>query len=560
MLAQISIQDFAIIRNAVIDFDKNLNVITGETGAGKSIIVDALSLALGYRSNKDSIRDGAQKTTIQAVFNIEQNNSARSIAQDMGIDVDDQIIFTRQIFINGKNICRINSTLVTVQDLKLLGSVLVDIHGQHEHQYLLNTNTHIKYLDKYDEKIAAALKYTQDAYCEYVTVKEELDNLLNLSDNIQREKENLEYDIVAIESANLIADEDKEIEKKIAKLKNYNLIYENALNAYELIYNGENSAVDKLQQSLTGISKAASADEILWAYYEKLANVIADAEDIAVFLREYTAQRDLENESIDDLEERAYLISQLKRRYKAISVNEIIDLKESMVKKLETIMNLDDEIEKKVKEEKLKKEQYFIHADELSKIRHQSKIGLEKDISKQLQDMSMPGVAFVVDIKKAKESREIRKDGYDEIEFLFSSNKGFEPKPLNKIISGGEMSRVMLAFKILIADKDITTLIFDEIDTGISGRTAQVIAQKLKTLSSNYQVILITHLPQIASVADVHFSARKMTDQKNTITELIKLDYEERVNELAKMVGGVNITQATLNHARQMLQMANDLK
>jgi DNA repair protein RecN (Recombination protein N) len=560
MLTQLSIYDFAIIKNAVIEFDKKLNAITGETGAGKSIIVDALSLALGYRANKESIRQGAQKTTIQAVFDIEQKSAACFLAREMGIEIEDQIIFTRQIYTSGKNICRINSILVTVQELKTLGSVLVDIHGQHEHQYLLNTSTHIKYLDKYDEKVTVALENTQSAYYEYMKAKDALDNLIQLSQNIQKEKEKLEHDISVIEAAQLNVGEDKEIEKKITRLKNYNLIYENTLKAYELIYNNERSVLEDLQQTLTALYKAASADESLLEQYERLLNIVANVEDVSGFLRDYIAKGDFENENIDDLEGRAYLIAQLKRQYNASGIEEILDLKNSMIKKLETVMNLDNEIENKSKEETAKKEQYFIYANELSKLRRQIKITLEKNILKQLRDMSMPDASFKVDIKRAKDTKEIRKNGYDDIEFLFSSNKGFAPKSLSKIVSGGEMSRIMLAFKILIADKDITTLIFDEIDTGISGRTAQVIAQKLKKLSSNYQVILITHLPQIASVANVHFCAKKTVVDQNTVTELIELNGEGRVYELAKMVGGVDITQETLNHARQMLQMASNLE
>ena len=558
MLTQLNIQDFAIIKNAIIEFDKELNVITGETGAGKSIIVDALSLALGYRASKESIRQGAPKTTIQAVFDIEQGSAAFLLAQQMGIDIEEQIIFTRQIYTNGKNICRINSMLVTVQELKALGSLIVDIHGQHEHQSLLNTSTHIEYLDKYDNKITGALENTRNAYHAYIKAKDELDDLNQLAENIQKEK--LEYDISVIDSARLSAGEDKEIEKRIARLKNYNLIYDNTLKAYELIYNDEHSILGHLQQTLTALHKASAADESLLEQYESLLNIIAGVEDVSGFLRDYLEKRDFENENIDDLEGRAYLIAQLKRKYHVFCIDELLNLKESMIKKLDTIMNLDNEIENKSKEEAAKKEQYFIYANELSKIRRQIKITLEKDISKQLHDMSMPEAIFIVDIKRAKDTKEIRKNGYDDVEFLFSSNKGFSPRSLSKIISGGEMSRIMLAFKILIADNDITTLIFDEIDTGISGRTAQVIAQKLKKLSSNYQVILITHLPQIASVANIHFSAKKTTVGQNTMTELIELNVDDRVHELAKMVGGVNITQETLNHAKQMLQMANDLE
>ncbi len=558
MLSQLSINDFAIIKNADIEFCDKLNVITGETGAGKSIIVDALSLALGYRAKKESIRQNAEKTTVQAVFDIDEASAACRIARQMGIDVQNQLILSRQVFANGKNICRVNSTIVTIQDLKTLGSVLVDIHGQHEHQCLFDVSAHIKFLDKYDDKISDILKEVQTAYTEYIKTKKELDELISYSKDIEKEKEKLNYDISQIQSANLKKGEDLEIEKKIIKLKNHALIYDNVEKAYELIYKSDKSVFQNLQNSSLYLNKAQTADASLCVYSEKLDGVIAGVEDIYLSLRDYMAEGDYENISIDELEERAYLITQLKRRY-GESIDEVLALKDDMINKLSKLSNLDFEIENKSKEEKQKKAEYFQKADVLSNIRHQEKSLLEENIIKQLQELSMPDAVFVADIKRAQGAREIRKDGYDEVEFLFSSNKGYEPRPISKIASGGEMSRLMLAIKILVADNEIKTLIFDEIDTGISGRTAQITANKLKKLSGNYQVLLITHLPQIASAADVHFSARKRNDEEITVTELVVLGYEERIAEIAKMVGGVSITQNALDHAKQMLDMAKDI-
>lgn len=558
MLSGLSINDFAIIKNAVIEFSDKLNVITGETGAGKSIIVDALSLALGYRAKKESIRQDAEKTTVQAVFDIDRTSAACSIARDMGIEADNQLILSRQVFANGKNICRVNSTIVTIQDLKTLGSVLVDIHGQHEHQCLFDVSTHIKFLDKYDDKIGDILKEVQAAYTEYIKTKKELDELISYSKDIEIQKEKLSYDISQIQSANLIKDEDTEIEKKIIKLKNHALIYDNVEKAYDLIYKNEKSVFQNLQNSVLYLSKAQIADASLNAYNEKLDALIAGVEDVYISLRDYIEESDFENASIDDLEQRAYDITQLKRRY-GESIEQILALKDEMCEKLSKLSNLDVEIENKSKEEKRKKEEYFIKADILSELRYKAKEELEKGVISQLNELSMPDAAFVVDLKKAQGARQVRKDGYDEAEFLFTANKGYEPRPINKIASGGEMSRLMLAIKILVADNEIKTLIFDEIDTGISGRTAQITANKLKKLSKNYQVLLITHLVQIASAADVHFSARKRNNEEITQTELVMLSDEERVAEIARMVGGVNITQNAIDHARQMLEMAKDI-
>lgn len=558
MLSGLSINDFAIIKNAVIEFGDKLNVITGETGAGKSIIVDALSLALGYRAKKESIRQDAEKTTVQAVFDIDQTSAACRIAREMGIDVQNQLILSRQVFTNGKNICRVNSTIVTIQDLKTLGSVLVDIHGQHEHQCLFDVSTHIKFLDKYDDKIADILKEVQAAYTEYIKTKKELDELISYSKDIEIQKEKLTYDISQIQSANLIIDEDAEIEKKIVKLKNHALIYDNVQKAYELIYKNEKSVFQNLQNSIIYLNKAMIADTSLGVYCEKLNTAIAGVEDVYLSLRDYIAEGDFGNASIDDLEQRAYEITQLKRRY-GESIEQILALKEEMCEKLSKISNLDFEIENKSKEEKQKKEQYFIKADILSELRYKAKDELEKSVVCQLNELSMPDAVFIVDIKKGQAARSIRKDGYDEAEFLFTANKGYEARPISKIASGGEMSRLMLAIKILVTDNEIRTLIFDEIDTGISGRTAQITANKLKKLSKNYQVLLITHLVQVASAADTHFSARKRSDTQITQTELVILDDEERVAEIAKMVGGVNITQNAIDHARQMLEMAKDI-
>jgi len=558
MLSQLSINDFAIIKNAVIEFDDKLNVITGETGAGKSIIIDALSLALGYRAKKDSIRHNAEKTTVQAVFDVDTDCEAVRLANEMGIETSGQLILSRTVYASGKNICRINSVIVTAQDLKKLGSVLVDIHGQHEHQALFNTSTHIAYLDKYSDNIIAALKNTNNAYYEYVKTKSELEELIACSKDIESQKEKLLYDISQIQSANLKKDEDELIEKKIKKLKNHALIFDNLSKSYELIYKDDKSAFNNLHTAAWHLSKVLEADTTLSEYSEKLESLIAGVEDIYLFLRDYISETGYENESIDELESRAYQITQLKRRYGS-SIDEILKLKDTMSEKLAKMSDLDFEIEKKSKEEKQKKQQYYEAADILSSLRAEAKTLLEQQIALHLKQLAMPDASFVIDIKKAAAGKDIKKDGYDEVEFLFSSNKGFEPRPISKIASGGEMSRLMLALKITVADNEIKTLIFDEIDTGISGRTAQITANKLKKLSDNYQVLLITHLPQIAAAANAHFSARKRAEGSSTVTEMFLLDYNERVNEIAKMVGGVSITQNALQHAKQMLDMAKEI-
>ncbi len=305
------------------------------------------------------------------------------------------MILTRQVFANGKNICSVNSAIVTIQDLKTLGSVLVDIHGQHEHQCLFDVSTHIKFLDKYDDKISDILKEVQQAYTEYIKTKKELDELISYSQDIKKEKEKLQYDISQIQSADLKKDEDSEIEKKIVKLKNHAVIYDNVEKAYELIYKNDKSVYQNLQNSVLYLNKARIADDSLSEYSEKLDGIIASIEDVYISLRDYMADADYENTSIDEVEERAYLITQLKRHY-GVGIDEILLLKDEMINKLSRLTNLDIEIENKSKEEKQKKEQYFIKADILSKLRCQIKSQLEENVVKQLNELSMPDAVFVV--------------------------------------------------------------------------------------------------------------------------------------------------------------------
>ncbi len=558
MLSQLSIRDFAIIENAVIEFDGALNVITGETGAGKSIIVDALSMALGGRASKEAIRQGSEKTVIQAIFDIDRSAAVVEQMAELGIDAENQLIFTRQIFANGKNICRINSMAVTVADLRKLGSMLVDIHGQHEHQSLLKISTHIKYLDAFDRAISPAREATRAAYEVYMLAKSALEEVQRLVSQAQQQREELRAEVDEINALELKVGDDEEVERRIVRGRNFSLIADNVQASYAALYAEEQNALKIIQQAFSFLSKAAEADKSLEEPVQSMQSAFIGLEDTALALRDYIADMDFDGEDIDTLEERAYKITQLKRKF-APTIEEILFLRDEKIRALDTLENLDGVLAEKQEAEKEAKEIYYRQAGALSKMRVAAKSRLEQQIEAHLTDLAMPAAVFEVDIKRAPEEGEIRQNGYDDVEFLFSANSGYAPRPLNKIVSGGEMSRLMLALKVLIADEEIATLVFDEIDTGISGRTAQKTAEKLKRLGRQYQVLLITHLPQIAAVAGTHFSARKTMGQLSH-TSLIKLDEAARIEELAKMMGGKDITQSTLAHAAQMLQMAKNIE
>lgn len=567
MLLELSISNFALIDSLKIEFHKELNILTGETGAGKSIIIDALGLLLGQRADKETIRKGQEKTIVEALFQVSSKNKwqVKELLNKNGINIEDDfsIIMTREVFITGRSSCRINGRLVTLSLMKQLSRLLLDIHGQHEHQSLLQWENHIDLLDSYGNKeMEKLIQATKKYYKQYEDFKLALEDLVKDEKELEREKDILKFQLEEIDVGKLKnIDEEQQLEERRNLLIHSEKLFENSKRAYGLLYSGTDmqpSVYDQLSKILGCIEEIASVDFTMEPVLEQIRSSFVQIEDASFVLRDYSDNLEFNPEELDQIEKRLNTINNLKRKY-GEGIKDILEYRQILVDKLSKIENKDYEVETLRDEIKKKWKSYTEIASNLSQERKKIALKLEKNIIKELQDLGMNRVQFKVNIKTSQEYA--NNNGFDRVEFLISPNPGEEPRPLAKIASGGEISRIMLALKSTLAGVDnIDSLIFDEIDTGISGRTAQIVAEKMALLSRTYQIICITHLPQIASMADEHYLIEKQVNKKQTITEIHSLNSVERVKELARMLGGASLTELTLNHAQEMLQMAKKVK
>ncbi|MDK2835422.1 MAG: repair protein RecN [Thermosediminibacterales bacterium] len=575
MLVELSIKDFAIIDNLRIQLSEGLNILTGETGAGKSIIVDALGLILGDRATNEIIRSGKEKAVIEALFKIETDDNI-NILKDMGIEMDDEfLLLSREVSRVGRNVCRANGKQIPLTILKEIGKNLVDIQGQHEHQSLLNKEKHIDLLDMFGgSEILSLRNQVYRSYKDYHDTKSLLKNISTKQMEQEQRKEFLKYQLEEIQKANLKLKEDEELEKEIIFLNNAEKIFNNLVEAYNLLYDNQEGiqktvveglglAIDKLEE-LSKLDK-----DTMMHLTELLEDALYKVEDVSRNLRKYIDSIEFNPERLEEMEERLNLIKRLKKKY-GQTIEEIKNYENQIMNELEDYENNIYKIEHLEKELKIQENQLTKFAMKLSIKRKELASLLEQKIKQELIDLGMKKVQFKVDfnwkedpdgININNKKLAISGKGIDSVEFLISTNPGEPAKPLAKIASGGEMSRVMLALKRILADIDkIPTLVFDEIDTGIGGRTAQSVAQKLMLISKTHQVLCITHLPQIASMADEHFYIKKEICKNSTKVVVTKLGLDERVEELARMLGGVEMTDTTLFHAKEMLKMADKLK
>jgi DNA repair protein RecN (Recombination protein N) len=555
MLRKLHIKNFAIIDNLTIDFDNGFNVLTGETGSGKSIIIEALGVVLGGRSNKEMIKTGSDSAYVEALFYVDSYIKYK--LDEFGIEYDELLVISREIYAAQPSIARVNNKTVTNSVLNAITSNLIDIFGQHEHQSLLDEKNHIQILDSFlFDEAKALLQEINQLYDEYLAVKEKKKGIE--IDNRQRERELdlIKYQIDEINSANLVL-EDENIEHEYKKLNNLEEIITYGNKALDYIKGDflEQNALDMIDKSLSQLKDLINLDDAFYDYYEELQNYRFEISELSLKINNYLSSLYYDEERLLLLRERLDTVNSLKKKY-GNSINEIFNYKKKLDEKYELLINLENEL--KILDEKLNNlEKNIINkSNKLTKYRQNVAKELEENIKKQLLFLSMENVNFVVNFNK---KQNISRNGIDEVEFLISTNLGEKLKPLSKIISGGEMSRIMLALKSIFADRDnIPSLIFDEIDTGISGRTAQLVGEKIKEISKTHQVIAISHLPQIVALADSHFSIYKSSEDNTTITRVSKLSYEERIRELSRMLGGASITEITLKHAKEMLEMTNN--
>lgn len=562
MLQSLYLENIALIEKLGIELFPGFNVLTGETGAGKSIIIDAVNFVLGERTSRDLIRNGAARAKVEAVFNLNEGDAAFAALDALGIEYDgNELILSRELSAAGRNACRVNGTLVPVASLKSVSDTLVDIHGQHEHQALLDAENHISYLDAYCHAESLPIIEKIDVI---VSRRSELMLKRNSGFASERERERemdmLRYQIEEIASANLEAGEEERLNAEKTVLLNAERI-RTALETAHMALSGaeEGSALSAIDTARRSMRDIAALNKDYEALGDKIEELYYAAEDISFVLRDTSENVESDMQRLEEIEQRLKLISDLKRKY-GRTVEDVIDFgkdAETKLNELENAEALAAELDAKL--DRLKAE-YNVAADELSKVRRAAGDRLKRDVLNELKDLGMAKAMFDVALSDAS-GGEPRKGGRETAEFMLSANPGEPLKPLEKVASGGELSRIMLCFKSIFADNDrVPTLIFDEIDTGISGRTAAVVGEKMLGIAKKHQVICVTHLAQIAALADAHLMVRKYDDGKNTFVETRQLNEEEKVQRIAQMMDGESDSPSALTHARELIARADKIK
>lgn len=574
MLVQIEVKNIALIDELNLEFDPGFNVLTGETGAGKSIIIDALSLALGGRFSSEMIRTGADSALISAVFETEKQPKLEAYLEAAGIpvDPDHMLIIQREISAGGKNRCRVNGHLVTVLTLSQIGDFLIDIHGQHEHQSLLFPEKQLEMLDEYCGPECLELRRRfHELYNEWQKLDDEYQRLRKNETDTARQVDILRFQLDEISQAKLVIGEDDDLQKERELLNASEKLYAAANHSYTALYDIQDgkSAVELLGEAEQALSQAADLDGRLQPVLDMLREAACQAEEASREIRDYQEQIQFDPERLAEIEDRLDEINRLKRKYGS-SIAEILLFAEKCSKELQDISNSEERSSQLESELQSMRNRLGEMASELTKIRSAGALRLQKEIVGQLSDLNMARTQFEIHLTQTDSEQgipygerqvDVGPTGADHVEYLVSPNPGETLKPLTKIASGGELSRMMLALKAILAELDLTpTMVFDEIDVGIGGRTAQAVAEKILYIGQARQVICITHLPQIASMAKRHFFIEKTVVGERTKVNVRSLMMNERIDELARMLGGAEVTETTRQHAREMLTMAENLR
>jgi len=544
MLKELRIKNLAIIDDLQVRFDKGFNVLTGETGAGKSIIVDSLNLALGSRAHSDLIRTGEKEAVVQAYFEVEDVHQL----PDIGFDISDVLILRRSVSSAGKSRSYINDMMVSLQSLAQIGRSLVDIHGQHEHQSLLSIDKHRDFLDAFG-KLQEDRERVGSLYKKVDTLKREADDLKQKMKERAYRIDLLKFQISEIDAASVKLGEREELTEKKIILSNISRLNDLAEEAYAIIYGSEGSCIEKLSSIISKVKEMSSIDHNVSDILSILESAYPLIEDAAISLRGLKEKYDTGTESLDDVMDRLELIKKLEKKY-GDGMKNIVRFRDEAEKELTGLEFIDERLDTLEDDLKQKEELLFASAESLSEKRKKTAKKMEKHIRNELNDLAFSNAEFVIDIGQEA----VSPHGIDRVEFLFSANPGESPKPLIKVASGGELSRVMLALKSILADFDsIPVLIFDEVDAGIGGKTAESVGKKLKVISNRHQVLCTTHLPQIASLGDVHLKIEKTPRDGKVYVEARELRRNERLNEIARMLSG-KITEVSLRHARELIE------
>ena len=551
MLLEISIKNFAIIEAISLNFEKGMTVLTGETGAGKSIIIDAMNMMLGARATTDVIRHGAPKAEIEGLFSVENSHALQMIFDEQGIELGDEIIIRREILQNGRSVSRVNGQMVNLSVLRSIGQYLVDIHGQHDQEELMRPQLHIQMLDGFGDADFLELKQAyQTNFDAYRKMRKQLLEIKKNQEEHRARIEMLEFQMAEIESASLQPGEDLKLNQERDKLLNHKNIADTLTNAYTMLDNEEFSSLANVRSAMNDMESLEEYD----VEYREISNSLSESyyvlEDVTKRLEDIIESLDFDGNRLIQIESRLDLIHAITRKYGG-NVDDVLMYFAKITEEYNLLTG--NHLSSDDMEAELKKLEVSLVdlATKLASARHNLAQQLEIEIQQELRDLYMDKARFQVQFTKGKFTRE----GNESVEFYISTNPGEDFKPLVKVASGGELSRLMLAIKSAFSRKEgKTSIVFDEVDTGVSGRVAQAIAQKIHKIGQNGQVLAISHLPQVIAIADYQFFIEKISNEHSTVSTVRLLTVEERVEEVAKMLAGENVTEAALSQARELLQ------
>ncbi len=565
MLKALYIRNYALIEDLTVQFERGLNIITGETGAGKSIIIDALSLILGERADSSMVRKGADKAIVEGAFIVTDNNKLRKLLAENSLDWQAEMIVRRELSVKGQSRCFINDSPATIALLKEVGDMLVDLHGQHEHQSLLRSETHCGMLDDYGNLSALAAEFGE-AFNICLTTLNDLRELHARERQLIEKKTFYEFQLREIDAVGPREGEEADLEAELLILENSERLYAATERLYQMMYEGENAIHDQLVLARNELETLCTIDKSFEGAKDEISSAVIIVNELAKFIQQYNSRVEFNPERLEEIRNRLGHITLLKKKYGG-SLESVLDHRSTIARELELANNFDTELASLHKQRELHRKACTDIGQRLSAKRHEVAKKLDRSVEVGLGDLGIGHPRFETRITQSESkdperaviktgSRylEATPEGFDSVEFFLSTNIGEDPKPLVKVASGGEVSRVMLALKMILAKSDrLPLLVFDEIDVGVSGRIALAVGQALKKLSQFHQVIAISHLPQIASLADTHFVVEKVEDKKRSRTHIRSLDLDERVKEVAKLMSGVEVTEHGLESARELM-------
>ena len=561
MLNELSIKNFAIIDELHVCFGEGLNVISGETGAGKSIIIGAVSLLLGDRATSDMIRTQADSASVEAIFDIAGNKPLQDKIAAMGFSAGDELLVRRVISHAGKNKAFINGQMATLVNLTAVSELLINICGQHEHQVILNAENHIDILDEFGGCLPVRAQYTE-IYNQYQQIRTQIEKLKDLSQSREEKADLFKFQLKEIQDINPKPAEDTALADEKKVLVNFQKLSGWAANAYDLLYGEKDSIMVKLKEVQNQVKEIKKIDSNLQISDVDIESSFITLQETVLQLRDYSKNLFFDSERLAAIDERLELLNRLKRKHGG-SLESVFRRKQEIEEYLKTVFSVDEELEKLTKEEEKVQQNLRQNALKLSQIRGRAAKKLQDAVDKEIHALNMPHASFFVNFKKDTDDAAefFGPKGNDEIEFYLTANKGEESRPLNKVASGGELSRIILALKnVLSRTGSVSSIIFDEVDNGIGGAVAEIVGRKLKEVSANHQIVCITHLPQIACFGDKHMYVSKKVVKDRTVTSLEELDSEQKIEEISRMLGGVNVTQKTREHAKEMLNSSRSYK